>query len=90
MTWTDLTTESQSSQQVEEQKAKAQALSQLVHRVFSTTDGHELLAHLTNTFIINNDTALNAENYSYELAYHNGEAGTVRYIIHQMNRAEQL
>lgn len=89
MGWDKLTTENKSKQAAEEQRLKALALAQKCHRVFSTDDGQELLAHLTNHFVIHNDTPINSPNITYEAGYHAGEAGVVRYIIHQMQRAEE-
>ena len=90
MTWNDLTTENQSQEAIEKQREQATKLAQQVHRVFSTPDGEELLAHLTNHFVINNDTPINSPNIEYESGYHDGEAGVIRWFIHQMQRAEIL
>jgi len=89
MGWDSLTTENPSKKQLEEQRLKALALAQQCHRVFSTDDGQEFLAHLTNHFVIHNETPLNSPNITYESGYHAGEAGVVKYIIHQMTRAEE-
>lgn len=91
MTWDKLTTSSlQSGEAIKQQKEQAQKLAQQVHRVFSTQDGNELLGYLTNHFVIHNDTPMNAENIEYTAGYHAGEAGVVRWIIHQMQRAEEV
>jgi hypothetical protein len=90
MSWDKLTTENQSTEAIQKQKEEAQRIARLTHRTFSTDDGQELLAHLTNHFVIHNDTPLNATNIEYESGYHAGEAGVVRWIIHQMQRAEEL
>lgn len=89
MGWTELTTEDKSKEKIEEQRLKSLALAQQCHRLFSTQDGQEFLAHLTNHFVIHNETPLNSPNITYESGYHSGEAGVVKYIIHQMQRAEE-
>lgn len=74
----------------EDKKKQMQKLAQLHHRVFATDDGQELLAHLTNTYVLNNSTPLNSPNITYESGYHAGEAGVVQGIIHQIQRAEEI
>ena len=91
MGWDNLSGDnSQVGEAAQAQKLSMQKLAQLHHRVFSTQDGEELLAYLTNTYLINNSTPLNAPNITYESGYHDGEAGVVRAIIHQINRAEEI
>lgn len=89
MGWNKLTTENDSKEKLEEQRLKQLALAQQCHRVFSSEDGQEFLAHLTNHFVIHNETSLSSPNITYESGYHAGEAGVVKYIIHQMQRAEE-
>jgi hypothetical protein len=45
---------------------------------------------LMTRFIIDNSTPLNSPNVNYEAAYHNGEAGVVRFILNQIRLAEEL
>lgn len=78
------------AQQAEEAKAKAAALAKCYARVFRSEDGQKVLADLTNRYIMRNDVNPNAQNVNYEAAYKNGEAGVVKAIINQMQRAEIL
>lgn len=60
------------------------------HRCFSTPEGMKVLEHMTRYFMIENDTPLHSKNINYESAYHNGEAGVIRFIIQQIAKAEKL
>ncbi|MCS5594212.1 MAG: hypothetical protein NZ730_06675 [Porticoccaceae bacterium] len=65
-------------------------LAKAYHRCLSTDDGRKVIEDLTRRFIYINDTAFNSPNINYESAYHNGEAGVVKFIINQMQNAETL
>jgi hypothetical protein len=55
-------------------------------RLFKTSDGQKVLQDLTQKCIYDNNTAFESPNINYEAAFHNGEAGMVKYIIHQLSR----
>jgi hypothetical protein len=59
-------------------------------RCFSTEDGQKVVEDLTRKFLLDNSTDLGAKNVEYEAAYHNGEAGVVRMIVHYMQQAEKV
>ncbi len=80
----------EAKQQGKERQADAAALAKCYAAVFRTEQGKKVLADLTNRYIMNNDTPLNATNITYEAGYRNGEAGIVKYLIHQMNIAKIL
>tara|TARA_R110000868_G_scaffold62726_5_gene189442 strand:+ start:1216 stop:1491 length:276 start_codon:yes stop_codon:yes gene_type:complete len=65
-------------------------LAKAYHRCFSTDDGLKVLEDLSRKFIMDNDTPLNSTNINYEAAYHNGEAGVIKLIVHFIKRAEDL
>ncbi len=69
-------------------RQNAADLAKAYHRVFTTEDGARILADLTRRFVYDNDTSFGAENINYEAAYHNGEAGVVKFLINQMKQAE--
>tara|TARA_R110001632_G_scaffold132207_1_gene246624 strand:+ start:1712 stop:1993 length:282 start_codon:yes stop_codon:yes gene_type:complete len=69
-------------------KQNAVDLAKSYHRVFTTDDGARILADLTRRFVYENDTSFGSENINYESAYHNGEAGVVKFLINQMKQAE--
>ncbi len=73
-----------------EKHAAAIALAKNYNRCFATPEGQKVIEHLSATFLINNDTSLDAKNVNYEAAYHNGEAGAVRYILAQISKAATL
>ena len=81
-----------------EQADKAQAkirerqveLAKAYHRCFSTDDGFKVIEDLTKRFIMDNDTPFNANNVNYEAAYHNGETGVIKFIMHLISQAEKL
>ena len=74
--------------QAELRKRNANDLAKAYHRVFTTDDGARILADLTRRFVYDNDTPFGSENINYESAYHNGEAGVVKFLINQMKQAE--
>ena len=74
--------------QAELRKRNANDLAKAYHRVFTTDDGARILTDLTKRFVYDNDTSFGSENINYESAYHNGEAGVVKFLINQMKQAE--
>ena len=50
----------------------------------------KVVEDLTRKFLLDNSTDLNAQNVEYEAAYHNGEAGVVRMIVHYIQQAEKV
>ncbi len=94
MSWSDIKKAEMSSEEAnaqgKERQADAAALAKCYAAVFRTEQGKKVLADLTNRYIMNNDTPLNATNITYEAGYRNGEAGIVKYLIHQMNIAKIL
>jgi len=91
MSWQDLDTDDeQAKTAIEAKKQASRDLAQLCHRVFSTSDGEQFLAHLSQRFIYDNDIDLTHPNYQAASAYHNGERGVVKYIHHLMLRSQQL
>ena len=67
-------------------KAAAEAYS----RCFATEDGQKVVEDLTRKFLLDNSTDLGARNVEYEAAYHNGEAGVIRMIVHYIQQAEKV
>lgn len=59
-------------------------------RLFRTEDGEKVLNDLTQKFIYENSTSLNAKNITYEAGYHAGEAGIVKYIISMIQKAQEI
>ena len=91
MTWENIDQLSDSKtakKQAELRKRNANDLAKAYHRVFTTDDGARILADLTRRFVYDNDTPFGSENINYESAYHNGEAGVVKFLINQMKQAE--
>jgi len=91
MTWENIDQLSDSKtakKQAELRKRNAYDLAKAYHRVFTTDDGARILSDLTKRFVYDNDTSFGAENINYEAAYHNGEAGVVKFLINQMRQAE--
>lgn len=80
----------QAKQAKEEKRLAEVSLAQAYARCFATDDGKKVLAHLTNNFIINNDTPIDSPNITYEAGYHNGEKGIVNVIINQIRKAEVI
>jgi hypothetical protein len=71
-------------------KQNAVDLAKSYHRVFTTDDGARILSDLTKRFVYDNDTSFGSENIDYEAAYHNGEAGVIKFVINQMKHSEIL
>lgn len=71
-------------------KQNAVDLAKSYHRVFTTDDGQRILSDLTKRFVYENDTSFGSENIDYEAAYHNGEAGVIKFVINQMKHSEIL
>jgi hypothetical protein len=91
MTWENIDQLSDSKtakKQAELRKRNANDLAKAYHRVFTTDDGARILTDLTKRFVYDNDTSFGSENINYESAYHNGEAGVVKFLINQMRQAE--
>ena len=90
MTWDTI---EGASPDAKKQKAKAQEqISQMTKayaRCFNTEDGQKVLEDLTRRFLFDNATSLSSQNVAYEAAYHNGEAGVIRMIIHYIQQAER-
>jgi len=91
MTWENIDHLSDSKaakKQAELRKRNANDFAKAYHRVFTTDDGARILSDLTKRFVYDNDTSFGAENINYEAAYHNGEAGVIKFLINQMRQAE--
>ena len=69
---------------------RARELAKSFSRTFESVEGKKVLEDLTQAFLMNNSTQLNAQNVNYEAAYHNGETGVIKYIIHKINQAKEL
>lgn len=65
-------------------------LAKAYNRCFKSDNGQKVLTDLTQRMIYNNDTSFDSNNINYEAAYKNGEAGVVKFIIHQITRAEVI
>ena len=91
MSWDDIEGQNPKAQK---QQAKAREkqteLTKAYARTFNTEDGQKVLEDLTRRFLIGNATSLNSQNVAYEAAYHNGEAGVIRMIIHYIQQTERL
>ncbi len=91
MSWEDI---EGASPDAKKQKAKAQdklnEMTRAYARSFNTEDGQKVLEDLTRRFLLDNSTSLSSQNVAYEAAYHNGEAGVIRMIIHYIQQAERL
>jgi hypothetical protein len=72
----------------EEQKLKAIELAKAYSGCFSTSEGKRVLEDLTARFIYGNDTPFESQNVNYEAAYHNGEAGVIKYVINLIQQAK--
>lgn len=94
MTWDDIeqqqVNDAEAKLAKEKKLEKARALATAYHRLFSTEDGQKVLEDLMDKFVMSNDTPLGSHNINYEAAYHNGEAGSVKYILNQIKKAEIL
>lgn len=91
MSWEDLEV---SQENAEKAKAKAREkqinLAKAYSRCFSTEDGFKVMEDLLNRFVMDNNTHFSSQNIEYEAAYHNGEAGVVKFIIHLTKQAERI
>jgi hypothetical protein len=76
--------------QANDNRVKLSDLAQAYSRTFTTTDGERILADLTKRFVYENDTSFGSNNINYESAYHNGEAGVIKFIINQLKQAKFL
>lgn len=76
-------------QQAEARERQAE-LAKAYSRCFNTDDGQKVLEDMTRRFLLENATALSSQNVQYEAAYHNGEAGVIRMIIHYIQQAERI
>ena len=91
MSWDDINDKSPKAK--EQRNAARERQAELVKayaRCFNTDDGQRVIEDLTRRFLIDNSTALEANNVNYEAAYHNGEAGVIRMLIHYIQQAESL
>ena len=90
MSWDSIDTDNKEavSKLKEEQRMKALEIAKAYSACFSTSEGKKVLEDLTTRFIYNNDTPFCSQNINYESAYHNGEAGVVKFLINQMKQAE--
>jgi hypothetical protein len=91
MSWQDLEVDQDSAQKTRDAiREKQTELAKAYNRCFGTDDGAKVLDDMTKRFLLENNTSLSAQNINYEAAYHNGEAGIMRYIVHQIQQAEKL
>tara|TARA_R110000751_G_scaffold285373_1_gene389675 strand:+ start:199 stop:474 length:276 start_codon:yes stop_codon:yes gene_type:complete len=91
MSWQDLEVDRDNAQKTRDAIRERQTeLAKAYNRCFGTDDGAKVLDDMTKRFLLENNTSLSAENINYEAAYHNGEAGIMRYIVHQIQQAEKL
>ena len=91
MTWETIEGASpDAKKQQAEAREKQAELSKAYARCFNTDDGQKVLEDLTRRFLFDNSTSLSSQNVAYEAAYHNGEAGVIRMIIHYIQQAERL
>ena len=88
MSWEELNNSKVGTEKNAKKAQEAQAtIAKNYHHTFSTEQGKFVLNHLVSTFVMDNSTALNAQNINYEAAYKNGEAGVVKQILNQLKRA---
>jgi hypothetical protein len=91
MSWEQLEVNQKDAEQKKaEIREKQVELAKAYKRCFSTDDGFKVLEDLLNRFVMDNGTDFNSQNIEYEAAYHNGEAGVVKFIIHLTKQAEKL
>ena len=88
MSWEELETNKEPSHEQKLAREQEIALSKAYQRLFATKDGVKVLNDLSQRFIYNNNTPLEAVNPNYEAAYHNGESGVVKYCHTQMGLVE--
>jgi len=91
MSWDDLELNESKAKEAQSAIREMQAeLAKAYNRCFGTDDGIRVMEDMTKRFLLENDTSLAAQNINYEAAYHNGESGVMRYIVHQIQQAEKL
>jgi hypothetical protein len=91
MSWDDLEVNDAQAREAQGAIRERQAeLAKAYNRCFASDDGTRVIEDMTKRFLLENDTSLSAQNINYESAYHNGEAGVMRYIVHQIQQAEKL
>ena len=91
MSWENIEGQGPEAKKQQAQAREKQAeLAKAYARCFNTDDGQKVLEDLTRRFLLDNATALSSQNVAYEAAYHNGEAGVIRMIIHYIQQAERL
>lgn len=91
MSWDQLEIDQEKANKKQaEIREKQIALAKAYHRCFSTDDGFKVLEDLTNRFIMDNNTHFSAQNIEYEAAYHNGESGVIKFILHLIKQAERV
>jgi hypothetical protein len=73
-----------------EARERFSELTKAYSRCFATEDGQKVVEDLTRKFLLDNSTDLGARNVEYEAAYHNGEAGVIRMIVHYIQQAEKV
>lgn len=91
MSWDKLNTATDSKaleKQAEQIQKKALEMAIAFNECFESPAGQKVLEHLTSRFIFDNDTMFESPNVNYEAAYHNGEAGVVKFIINQIQQAK--
>ena len=91
MSWDDLeVSQEQANETRERMREKQVETAKLFHRCFETEEGQKVIQDLLTRFILDDSTPFNSPNVNYESAYHNGEAGVVRFILNQIRLAEEL
>jgi len=91
MSWNNLDIKNADAEKIaKESRSKQAELAKDYHRCFNTDEGKRVLQDLTQRFIYNNDTQLASPNINYEAAYHNGEKGVLKFIVHVMTSAREL
>ena len=77
-----------SSKRNEEYRQKTLELAKAYSKCFSGADGKRVLEALSGNFLYGNDPPFSSPNINCEAAYHDGEAGVVKFIINQMQHAQ--
>lgn len=91
MSWEDLESTSDDIHKASaEARERFTELAKAYSRCFNTEDGVKVIEDLTRKFLFDNSTDLGARNVQYEAAYHNGEAGVIRMIVHYIKQAEKV
>lgn len=91
MSWDDLEVNEDKAREAQSAIRERQIeLAKAYNRCFGTDDGIKVLEDMSKRFLLENDTSLAAQNINYEAAYHNGESGVMRYVVHQIQQAEKL